>query len=111
MDVERGEPIRIWEHPGARRTRRWQSGHTAASDCVHVAIGQLPPPDGRWFAERGIETRAYGSEAAALVVAERLRAGRDDWREVPAEVGADLQPPGWHRSGQNWMPDEAVPPS
>jgi hypothetical protein len=99
--MKQGALIRVWEHPGARRTRRWQSGHTSASDCLHVAVGRLP--NGWWFAERGSQAWAYDTEAVALQEAERLREEREDWREVPAEVGANLSPPGWIRRGQTWF--------
>ena len=101
--MEQGAAIRVWEHPGARRVRRWRSGHISAADCVHVSVGRLP--SGWWFAERGAEARVYRSEADALGVAERLRQGRDGWREVPAEMGPDGRPasPGWVRRGGDWL--------
>lgn len=111
MELERGEAIQAWAHPGLRRVRRWQSGHPAASDCVHVLLGQLP--DGRWFAERAERARAYGSREAAEVVCRRLMADRDDWEEVPAQLGPDNRPiePGWTRSGQRWMRIQKAQPS
>ncbi|MFG3710869.1 hypothetical protein [Micromonospora sp. NPDC047730] len=108
--MEFGELIRVWEHPGARRIRRWQSGHTSGSDCLYLAVGRLP--NGWWFAERGSYARAYPREEVAFEVAERLREVRDDWREVPAEIGADLNPPGWRLSGQTWFrTDDSDTPS
>ncbi|MBQ1047840.1 hypothetical protein KBX50_05125 [Micromonospora sp. C51] len=102
MELERGEEIRVWEHPGAVRVQRWRSGHPTGSDCLHVAVGQLP--DGRWFAERGTRARVYPHEQDARTVAERLKAGRGDWCEVP-QIGADARPvaPGWVRRGGSWV--------
>lgn len=109
--METGEPIRVWEHPGARRVRRWRNGHAGAFGCVHVAVGVLP--DGRWFVERGEKARAYPDEAHARVVASNLMTGSAEWREVPAELGPDGRPtaPGWVRRGGEWHRDEAAAPT
>ncbi|WP_174526394.1 hypothetical protein [Micromonospora maritima] len=103
MEMEEGQLIRVWEHPGARRIRAWQSGHTSASDSLHVYVGRLP--SGWWFAERASYARAYATEAVALEVAEVLKEVRDSWREVPAELGPDGRPtaPGWARRGGEWF--------
>ncbi len=103
VEVERGESIRTWEHPGLRRISRWRWGHASGSECVHVEVGVLP--DGRWYAERGGVARAYPDEGDARAVAGNLMADREGWREVPAVLGPDQQPkePGWVRRGGEWF--------
>lgn len=102
--MERGEPISPSLIDGVRRVRRWRSGHSADSACRYVTVGSLP--DGRWFAERTqLGARAYRTEAEARMVAGNLMGDRDDWQEVPAEMGPNGPGEGWRRQGGSWVRD------
>jgi hypothetical protein len=80
--VDRGEPVDLVHEYGLRRVQRWRTGAHGTWREEHVEVGQLA--DGRWYASRRGEARAYPTEAQARQVAAQLMAAAGGtWRDEP----------------------------